>query len=221
MIVKNIFSDSIPALAINDSAQRALHFMEFFKISSLPIVNDNLFVGMISEDVILDAEKKELLLTEFPFENENTFICSDQHIYDAVLQMSMYKLSLLAVVDKDKKYLGTISPITLIDTFSKITSLDRAGSTLIIKIGIRDYVLSEIAQIAESNQVKILSSYVQTCKDQHNLKITLRLNTTDLTAFKAGLERYNYTIEAVFSENQVVDEMYKNRLDELMHYMNI
>jgi len=221
MIIKTIFSDTIPALSKSDSAQRALYFMEFFKISSLPIVDNNLFMGMIKEEDILDADNSETALSKFQFEKENTIIYSDQHIYDAILQMNQHKLSLLAVLDRDDNYLGTISPTELIDTFSKLASLEQIGSLLIIKMGVRDYVLSEIAQIAESNQVKILSSYVQTCPDQINLKLTLRLNTTDLTGFKAGLERYNYTIEAVFSENQVIDEMYKNRLDELMHYLNI
>jgi len=221
MIVKEIFSDSIPALSIMDSAQRALYFMEFFKVSNLPIVEEQKYLGMITDESIIDCEKENLLIKDFNPEKENTFVFADEHIYNAILQMSQYKLSLLTVLDRDENYLGTVSPVHLINAMGQLTSVDQSGSILVLKLGIRDYSLSEIAQIVESHQVKILSSYIHTCKDQHHIKVTLKLNTSNLASIKASFERYKYEIDAVFSETQVLDDMHKDRLDELMHYLSI
>jgi len=221
MIVKEIFSDSIPALSIHDSAQRALHFMEFFKTSHLPLIEENLYVGMLSDESILDAEQESSLLKNYKIDKEKTFVYSDEHIYEAVMMMGEKKLSLLAVIDRDENYLGTISPMDLIIAIAKVTSLDQSGSIIVLKMRTRDYSLSEIAQITEENQIKILSSYIHTCSDQHHIKLTLKLNSSDLTSIKASFERFGYHIEAVFSENQVVDDLHKDRLDELMHYLDI
>ena len=221
MIVEDIYSDSIPALSIKDSAQRALYFMEFFKISHLPIVEDDIYVGIISDEQVLDVKKELSVLKDFEIQTENSFVYSDEHIYNAIFKMSQFQLSLLPVIDRDRTYLGTLTPIELIHAIDKMTSLDQRGGVLILKMGIRDYALGEIAQIIEAEQIKILSTNVQTCKDQNNIKLTLKLNTSDLSSIKASLERYDYVIDSSFLENQVIDDMHKNRLDELMHYLNI
>ncbi len=221
MIVKEIFSDSIPALSVMDSAQRALYFMEFFKVSNLPIVDDQKYLGMITDESIIDCEKDNLLIKEFIPEKENTYIYADEHIYNAIFQMSQYKLSLLTVLNREEKYLGTVSPMHLINAMGLLTSVDQSGSILVLKMGIRDYSLSEVAQIVEGHQAKILSSYIHTCKDQHHIKLTLKLNTTNLASIKASFERYKYEIESVFSESQMLDDMHKDRFDELMYYLSI
>jgi len=221
MIAKEIYSDSIPALSVNDSAQRALYFMEFFRVSRIPIINDDIFIGMLEEENIIDIEKESSLISECKISLEHAFVGEYQHIYDVVSLVVQYKLSLVAVVDADNNYLGAITPLDLLSSTKEITSIDQSGSILVLEIGIRDYVLSEIAQIAESNHIKILSSYIKTCTDQLNLKLTLKLNTNKLTGFKKTLERYSYKIVAVFSESEMTDELENNRLDEFLHYLNI
>ncbi len=221
MIIENLFSDNIPTLSITDSVDKALELMDSIKTSSLPIIDEEKFIGIITDDVLLDSDQRTAPLKKYKIEKEHTFIYSDQHIYDAIYQINQYKLSLLVVVNRDESYLGTISHLDLINAIGKIISVDQIGSILVLKMGTRDYSLSEIAQIAEDSQIKILSSYIQSCSDQLNIKVTLRLNSSDLTSFKLGLERYNYTIDSIFSENQILDDMYKSRLDELMHYLNI
>lgn len=221
MIVKDIFSDTIPALSQKDSAQRALYFMEFFKLSHLPIVDDQTYIGMLTDDAVLEEDQDVFLVEACDLVYEHTFVTPDQHIYDVILQMSQHKLSLIAVVNDDGHYLGTIHLMELISAVAKMTSLDQAGSIVILRMGLRDYSMSEIAKITEENQVKILSSYIQVCKDQINIRVTLKLNSNDLSSIKASFERFNYEIVAIFSESKVIDDMRKDRLDELMHYLNM
>ena len=221
MIAKDIYSDTIPALSIDDSAQRALYFMEFFKTFRLPIVEDGKYLGMLKEEDIIDIDKDAFLISDCKITLKDSFVYENQHIYEIVYLMSQYQMSLIAVVDTDNNYLGNINPFELLSANAKITSIDQTGSIIILKMGVRDYSLSEISQICESNQVKILSSYVQSCDDLLSIKLTLKLNTTDLTSLRLNFERYNYKIEAVFSENERVDDMNKDRLDEFLHYLNI
>jgi signal-transduction protein with cAMP-binding, CBS, and nucleotidyltransferase domain len=221
MIVSQILTDTIPNLSAEDSAQRALHYMEFFRLAHLPICDGRNYVGLVQDESILAVDQSEFRIKACELQLKNTFVYDYQHAYDALFLMSQYKLTLVAVVDEDMNFMGSISQADLINAISQMTSIDQSGSILVLKTGIRDYSLSEISQIVESNQVKILSSYIQTCPNQTHIRVTLKLNTNDLDAIKLTFERYSYTIEAVFSENKVLDEMYKSRLDEFLHYMNI
>jgi len=221
MIANEILSDTIPALSINDSAQRALYLMELFKIIRIPIVDNGVYLGMLKEDQILDLDKDSFAISECKLAVENSFVNANQHVYNIITKVSQHKLSLIAVIDDSKKFLGTISPLELLSATASITSIDPTGSIIILKMGIRDYSLGEIAQICESNQIKILSSYIQSCPDQINIRLTLKLNTNDLIALKLDFERYNYKIESIISENMAIDDFEQDRLDEFLHYLNI
>ena len=54
MIAKDIISDVIPLLKTSDTAQTALNWMEIFRVSHLPIVNNVDYLGLISDSDIYD-----------------------------------------------------------------------------------------------------------------------------------------------------------------------
>jgi predicted transcriptional regulator len=221
MIAQQILNDSIPSLNPNESADRALHWMEFFKVSHLPIVEEQKFLGLLSDEAILNLHHDNLPISNCVLDQEQRFVYEDQHLYDVLLLMAQHHLSVIAVLNRKHEYSGSISVYALIGAIAGITSVDQSGSILVLKTGVREYSLSEIAQIVESHQVRILSSYIQTCPDQANMKITLKLNTVDLDSIKLTFERYNYKIDAVFAENGQTDELYKERLEAFLHYLNI
>lgn len=83
-----------------------------------------------------------------------------------------------------------------------------------------NFSLSEIARIAESEEVTILSSFVNSVPDSFRLFITLKLNKQNIQAFKASLHRFGYDVYASFSEAEYSDDL-KERYDSLMAYLNV
>ena len=59
MLAKDLISDVIPALKTSDSGQKALYWMDIFRISHLPIVNNKDFLGLISDKDIYDINMAE------------------------------------------------------------------------------------------------------------------------------------------------------------------
>ena len=59
-----------------------------------------------------------------------------------------------------------------------------------------DYSMTEIANIIESNDTKILSSYVISKKDSTEMELTIKLNKTDISSVIRDLERYEYNVKA-------------------------
>ena len=85
----------------------------------------------------------------------------------------------------------------------------------------RDYSLSEISRLIEGEGAKILGSTIRDDgTDPQKLKLTIKINQTDLSRIVATLERFDYKIIARFQEPKVIDAD-KERLDILLRYLNI
>ena len=56
MLARELISDEIPALKTSDTGNMALELMEEYKLTELPIVNNTDFLGLITENDILDFD---------------------------------------------------------------------------------------------------------------------------------------------------------------------
>jgi hypothetical protein len=83
-----------------------------------------------------------------------------------------------------------------------------------------NYSLSEIARLAESDDITLLSTFTHTVPDSQVIYVTLKVNRQDVSSFKAALERFGYQIAGVFSEVDYQDNL-KERYDALMSYLNV
>jgi hypothetical protein len=85
----------------------------------------------------------------------------------------------------------------------------------------KDYLLTEIAGIVESNDAKILSLYITSHPESTRLEITLKVNRIDIGAILQTLYRYNYTVKASWSKTDSFSEGMQDRFDSLMNYLKI
>ena len=80
MIAKEMISDVIPALKTSDTGITALNWMDIFKVSHLPIVNDEEFLGLISENDIYDLNMPEEPLGNHQLSLLRPYVTEDQHV---------------------------------------------------------------------------------------------------------------------------------------------
>ena len=125
------------------------------------------------------------------------------------------------MVNDRNHYLGVITLPTLAGYFARITSVDNPGGVIVLEVNEKDYSLSEIARIVESNDAKVLSLYLHSIPDSTKLAITLKLNRIDLGPVLQTFTRYNYIVMASFSDQDLYSEGLKDRFDSLMNYLNI
>ena len=59
MIAKDLISDVVPVLRESDTGLQALNWMEIFKVSHLPIVRGEEFIGLLSDNDIYDLNQVE------------------------------------------------------------------------------------------------------------------------------------------------------------------
>jgi signal-transduction protein with cAMP-binding, CBS, and nucleotidyltransferase domain len=148
------------------------------------------------------------------------YVNENQHIYDAIKIFSTLSLSLLPVVTENNQYLGIITLANLIKHLAGIFAINNPGGVIILEINEKDYILTEIAKIVESNDAKVLSLSITSFPDSTKLEVTLKLNRMDIEAILQTFNRYNYSVKAYFSED-LNHESLKERYDSLMNYLNV
>ena len=221
MLAKDLISDMVPALRTSDTGIQALNWMEIFRISHMPIVNNKEFLGLISDTDIYDLNMAEEPLGNHQLSLFSPYVMADKHFYDVIEIVSRLKLSVLPVLDKENHYLGLITLTDLVQSFSKITAVDNPGAIIVLELNINDYSLSEISQIVESNDARVLSLYISSHKDSTKMEVTLKINKTDLLPIIQTFNRYDYIVSASYSEEAETNQFYQNRYDSFMRYLNI
>jgi len=221
MVAKDLISEVIPALKTSDLGQTALNWMEIFRISHLPIVNNLDFLGLISDADIYDMNQPNEPIGNHSLTLLKPYATSEQHIFEVIGLAARLKLSVVPVLDANKYYKGVITTSDLIRHIAGISSMDQPGGIVVLEMIERDYSLSQIAQIVEGNNIKVLSMYVTSPPESTKLEVTLKLSSNDLTSVVRTFERYNYDVKTWVSSNDSIDQFYQERFDLLMKYLNI
>jgi acetoin utilization protein AcuB len=221
MVAKDLISEVIPSLKTSDLGQTALNWMEIFRVSHLPIVNNLDFLGLISDTDIYDMNQPEEPIGNHALTLFKPYVDSEQHIFEVIGLASRLKLSVIPVLDSKDHFMGVITTSDLLRHLAGISSMDQPGAIIVLELIERDYSLSQIAQIVESNNVKVLSMYITSPPESTKLEVTLKVNTGDLVSVIKTFERYNYDIKTWVTTNDSMDNFYSERFDLLMKYLNI
>ncbi len=221
MVAKDLISEVIPSLKTSDLGQTALNWMEIFRISHLPIVNNLDFLGLISDTDIYDMNQPEEPVGNHALTLIKPYVTAQQHIFEVIGIASRLKLSVVPVLDSNSQYKGVITTSDLIRHIAGISSMDQPGGLIVLELIERDYSLSQIAQIVESNNVKVLSMYITSPPDSTRLEVTLKVNTGDLVSVIRTFERYKYEVKTWVTTDDSMDSFYSERFDMLMKYLNI
>lgn len=221
MLAKDLISDVIPSLRTSDSGQKALYWMDIFRISHLPIVNNTDFLGLISDKDIYDHNMAEEPIGNHKLSLFSPYVNMGQHIYEVIELASELQLSVIPVLDEENAYQGVITLTDLLHYFADVSALRQPGGIIVLELNANDYSLSEIAQIVESNNAKVLSVYITSPANSTKLEVTVKINHKDLTSIVQTFIRYNYIIKASFMDENDLNSLYENRYDLFMKYLNI
>jgi len=220
MVAENLLTDSMAPLGLTDKGSEALTIMNLFGVRHLPVVklNDD-FIGVVGEDDILSTDLEDTIST-YDLQIKNAFVRGYDHVYEVMRLMAEKKLTIIPVVSDENKYLGMISQDDLLSFFANTSSFAEPGSIVVLEVGKRDYSLAEISRIVESENTKILSSFITSYPDSQKIDVTLKLSSHSIQNVLATLERFDYVVKASFDESDYLDSL-KERYDALMTFLNV
>ena len=221
MISKQLMTSAIPSLKVAETGSDALYYMDEYRVSFLPVLDGPLYLGLISESEIFKLADPDAPLAEQKVPYKMVYINESQHIFEVIKIMTSEKISILPVLDENKLFLGCITVNSLVENFGKLTAMYNPGAIIILELNQNDYVLSQIAQIVESQDIKILSLYVSSDIDSTKMEVTIKLNKYEIQSLVKALTRYDYTIKATFLEDKKMVDDLLDRYNALMNYLNI
>ncbi|RDV14127.1 CBS domain-containing protein [Pontibacter diazotrophicus] len=222
MIAEELINQMIPPLKLYDTVDKALRWMDEFRVNELPVVSNRKYVGLASELSLIELNNRSQALKELELEHQEVHVMQHQHFYDVMEAAIKNKIQVVPVLDDDQEYMGIITINDTLAAFGQMSALQGQGSILVLSMPERDYSLSQISRLIEEENTKILSAYVSPDEmDPYQIKLTLKLNATDLSRIIATLERFEYRITAQFNDTSTDNDVGRDRLDMLLKYLDI
>jgi acetoin utilization protein AcuB len=219
MNVSEIISDQIKPLLVTDTGERALLKLHEYNVSQLPVIQDRKYCGLVTMDEILTLphlnDPLSLLTLQRPYVHDHV------HIYELMKAAVQTKARIMPIISaQDETYLGVVTAEGCMKAFATLHSITEDGGLIELDIPVKDFQLSEIARIAESEGVTILSHYSQLDVEASMVTVSLKLNQTDLAVLIASYERHEYEVRGIYQEKQHTQNE-QERYEAFMKYLNV
>lgn len=218
MITRKLISKEIQTITLQNSGAEALTIMQEYHLSHLAVVSDNELLGVISEDDIWGMHDENNKLLSIKEKVQHYFMPLGKDVFEVINYMDEYNLSLLPMLASGN-YIGSITHQSLIRSLASIVAIQESGGVIILEMNKKEYAMSEIAQIVESNGARILSAYITDVDDRDIMKLTMKLNIVDIAPVIQTFERYKYTVAASYNQSENKDNL-DDRYNLLMRYLN-
>ncbi len=220
MLTSELINQNMPRLILQDSVAKAKQLINDYKLTHLPVVSGNNFLGIISEDDLLDVEEEKIPIELIQENLMNIFLYNDLHFLNAVNFCNQYESNIVPIVTRSNDFIGIITSIDLLKTMGDFAGGNEIGGLIILEMERIQFSISEISRIVESNDCTILHLNTTVSPVSGMLSVTLHLNRKEIAAVVSTFERYDYEVKYHFGNHSYEDKTdinYKN----LMNYLNL
>ncbi|SNZ00945.1 CBS domain-containing protein [Flagellimonas pacifica] len=218
MQIQNQIISTVPVFEVSETLEEVIHFFEETTFSHVAVTEDGGYIGVLSENDLACFEPKKKI-EDFRFELETFFVTKETAWLDVLEMFSRNEANVLPVLDENRIIVGYYDLEDVVSTFIDTPFFKEPGGILVISIGIKDYSFSEIAQIVEGNNARLLGAFI-TDSQNDMVEITLKVGSENLNEVAQTFRRYNYNIVFGNSDDQFLEDL-KQRSDYLEKYLNV
>jgi CBS domain-containing protein len=220
MLTIELINNNIPRLQLKDSVSKALGLINDFRVTHLPVVEDDKFLGLISEEDLLDQEE-----TKMPIElMQETFVHAavhdNEHFLNAVTCSNQVDSNVVAVINEEKELMGVITTNDLLKTIGNFAGTNEIGGIIVLEMERSQFAISEISRIVESNDATILHLNTTVHAETGMLTVTIHINKKEISAIVATFERYEFDVIYYFGNENFENEIHSN-YRHLMNYLDL
>jgi acetoin utilization protein AcuB len=217
---RQLISSSLPLLSLNDTVYHAQQLMADYHLMHLPVTSHDTYLGLISEDDIVNAADENQPLEQLESQFLRLSVKADSHFLEAVQLCNSYGLTVIPVIEKEMEWVGAISSSDLLKYLGRMTGTDEPGGIIVLELEKANFSFSEICKLVETNDAQITQLNTFYDNQVQMLYVTIKLNRFEVSDIVATFQRYEYTVKYYFGE-----ELYENELrinyDHLMNYLNM
>jgi predicted transcriptional regulator len=220
MLTRELQSQTLPYLHLYDKVYQALQLMNDNQVTHLPIVEGEKYIGLISEEDLLQAENDNAELATLQQSFANASVKNDEHFLKAVQLAAENGLSVVPVITDENDLVGTLVYSDLLKYASEFMSLNEPGGLIVLEIESNQYSFNEISKLVETNDAQITQLNTSNDAETGLMQVTIRINKPEVSDIVATLQRYDYKVKYFFGEELYVNELRTN-YDNLMNYLKI
>lgn len=220
MLTKDLINTCIPQLQPFDTVAKGLQLMNDFRVTHLPVVDEDILLGLVCEDDLLDIQDEKTLLGTL----NNIFIQATTKSTDfflaAVKSCMEYDCRLVAVLNEKGEYIGAINSWDLFKALGDFVGVERKGGIIVLSIERMNYSISEISRIVEGCDATILHLNTESHPDTDIMTVTINVNKDEIDKIILTFERYEYNVIYNYGQEVHTSEIESN-YKHLMNYLNI
>jgi acetoin utilization protein AcuB len=220
MLTGDLQSQNLPYLHLSDKVYQALQLMNDNQVTHLPIVDGDKYMGIISEDDLLQADNDHAELNTLLQSFGNTSVKNTEHFLKAIQLAAENGLSVVPIVDAENDLAGAVSYNDLLRHASEFMSLNEPGGLIVLEVESNQYSFNEISKLVETNDAQITQLNTSNDPETGMMQVTIRVNKAEISDIVATFQRYEYNVKYYFGEEQYVNEL-RNNYDNLMNYLRI
>jgi hypothetical protein len=125
----------------------------------------------------------------------------------------------MPVLNDKKKYVGYYELNDILEMFSASPFLFNEGVSIVVEKNKKDFSISEVSQIVESNDGKILGLYISS-EISDTMQVTIKINSEDINEIIQTFRRYNYNVISEHKDDFYLQDL-KDRSDYLQKYLDM
>lgn len=216
--ISEFINNDFKPLDSNALVAEAQDFFAQEAFSHFPVIDQNVYIGSLSaEDVeTFDPQKP---LGQYRYAMEGFFGRPDMLWLDAMELFAQHQTNVLPILDKDNAYAGYCEATDIIKLFHDTPFLKEPGSVLIVEKAAHDYSMSQVVQIVESNNSKVLGVMISEVQGSM-VQVLIKVSLGSLNEIIQSFRRYDYEVVSEHPEDAYINNL-KERSDYLDKYLNI
>lgn len=216
--ITDYLNNDYKALDVQESVASVQDFFEEADFTHFPVVDQSVFLGCISRE---DAETfdRSQPLQQYRYALEGFFARTNMNWLDVLEVFARHESNICPVLDEHNKYVGYYEMPDIMRVFQETPFLKEPGGTIVVEKPVKEYSMSQVAQIVESNNGRVLGMFVSNTNAE-NVEITIKTTLGAVNDIIQTFRRYNYNIVSEHQEDAYLSSL-KERSDYLDKYLNM
>ena len=218
MNIQSHIITTLPVFVLEGSMKDVVKFFKDTTHSHVAIVAQEKFLGVLAEND-MELFNISTKIEDYKYSLESVFVAKETSWLDVLESFARNEANILPVLDENSQVIGYYLLTDIVSVFIDTPFFTEPGGILVVAKGIKDYSFSEIAQIVESNNAKLIGGFITDSKNDV-IQVTIKIGSSNLNDIIQTFRRYNYSILYGNNDDQFLEDL-KERSDYLTKYLNV
>lgn len=203
------------------STESVAEIQDFFADSTyshFPVMDNGIYLGCISA-VDVETFETQKPVIEFRYALEGFFVRTTMVWLDVLEVFARNNANIVPILDENNSYIGYYDIADIIKFLNETPFLKETGGIIVVEKAAVDYSMSQITQIVESNNGKLLGVFVSEANAE-KVQVTIKTTLGGMNEIIQSFRRYNYEIVSEHHEDDYLNTL-KERSEYLDKYLNM